>query len=815
MNLSGNACRPGQLVRFTDIPEGGLEVWNIDNAAAYESLPVAYDADNSGHVVLRDNTARLVAFNPSATFPEPDIDGMLATQNLHASATPEMLIITTAELEPLARRLADAHRRHGLDAIVVRHDLIYNEFSSGNRHPMAYRRMAKMFYDRDPRRFRYLLFFGPAHFDARNLFTSAADRMVCYMQDDPQYTRSTVFNYSADGYFAMLSDDYDHSKIHYLPYDIAVGRVSAINGAQASIYVDKVEKYLDEPLSPDVYSRVLLFSGKGDNALHGSHSKEVYNAMSADNDNLNFVTVPEELYPESTTPELQVRIIGQALKNGCGYMTYSGHGAINLVQMWNTGTVNSTRYDHPTFTMFSSCDQFAFDRMHNSLLEVMLFQTGGGAIGGVGAVRSVYINYNQLSCLPMARAYAQAKPGETFGDLYLRARNLGLQLYEDLNLSPSTTPLRNMLSYNLAGDPALPVGVPGLKACIDRIGDNSVTGGSPVIEPLRPTVFTGSVLDSEGNVLDSFNGKARITIYDGEHTAATTPRKDESKIAEYKPVEFTIGSDILTTCEADVTGGRFSAEISCPLPAYTADNYRITVSAVDNDGNGATGSMNSLRIAEFDYPNPDMAGLKAPEIKSLTVGDTELHPGAETTSSTTAYAVIDPSTSGLSFRNGGVSSRTRLTIDNNIHFDNLEACLTRRPDGCFDFAAPVNGLTDGIHTLQLQVSNNAGMTDSKTIEFMVVTRAIDVELTVAEEPARTSATFDAVSSASFERLVITDSQGRTVHVADKPIMPYKWNLCNAGGTPVPDGLYKASVLLRDGRDYGNSKATPFVILKDK
>lgn len=811
MNLAKDTSLPGRRIEFPEAADGHLEVWNIDCPDAYESLPVTYDADiNSSHVVLRDATTRLVAFDPTAAFPEPQIIGEVASQNLHGAATPQMLIITTAELEPLAQRLADAHARHGLDVMVVRHDLIYNEFTSGNRHPMAYRRMAKMFYDRDPERFHYLMFFGPAHYDARCLFSPAADRMVPYMQDNPDFSRSTIFNYATDNYFAMLGDDYDHSRIHFMPYDIAVGRVSAISGAQASVYVDKAIRLLDNPIDPDTYSRVLLLSGQGDRALHSSHSKEVLTAMQSRNSMLNFVAVPEELYPKDT-PDLQVRLIGQALKNGCGYMTYSGHGGMNFIQMWNTNTVNATRYNHPTFVMFSSCDQFAFDRMRNGLLEVMMFQAGGGAIGGVGADRSVYINYNQLSCLPTAQAYAQARPGDTFGDIYMAARRIGLDIYNNSS-NMSHTPLRNMLSYNLAGDPALPVGVPEMTARFDRISDQTVSDGMVTIEPLKPATFTGLITDEAGNAAEAFNGSVRITVFDGSHDAETNSYGKEDN---YKPESFTITSDVLTVCDADVTNGRFSTEFTLPLPAYAADSYRIAISAIDNEGKGAAGSFDGLRIADFDYTDPDMAEFAAPQIKSFSVGDITTRPGVETTSSTTVYAVIDPSSSGLRFQNGDVNSRTRLTIDNLTQVNNLEAYLRRRDDGYFELAAPVSGLADGSHTLLLQVANNAGVIDKQTLEFVVVTRSIDVELAVAEEPARTSATIDTSSAATFDRLVITDSEGHTVHTATNPTFPYEWNLCDAAGKPCPDGLYKASVLLHSDRSFGNSAATPIVILRDK
>lgn len=807
MNLASGASAPGQRIVFPDTDKSRLEVWAIDNPSDYESLPVTDRTDGNGScVVLRELTSRLIAFDPSATFPEPKIIGEVDPQNLHGAATPQMLMITTAELQPLAQKLADAHARHGLDVLVVRHDLIYNEFTSGNRHPMAYRRLAKMFYDRDPQRFRYMMFFGPAHYDARCLFTPCADRMVTYMQDNTDLSRSAIFNYSTDNYFAMLADDYDHARIHFMPYDIAVGRVSAISQAQASVYVDKAIGHLDRSIAPDIYSRILVLSGHGDRALHATHAKEVIEAMQSNNKLLNFVSVPEELYPEET-PELHARLIGQALKNGCGYMTYSGHGAINFIQMWNTNNVNSTRYGHPAFVVLSSCDQFAFDRMRNGLLEVMLFQPGGGAIGGVGADRSVYINYNQLSCLPLAQAYSLAGPGDTFGDIYLESRRLGLDLYAQSS-NMSYTPLRNMLSFNLAGDPALPVGVPEYKAHIDLIGDTPQAN----VAPLKPTTITGSITYSDGTPAAEFNGTIRITVFDGRHNASTISYDNEDK---YKPENFTISSDILTIYDTEVVNGRFTAEFALPIPAYVDDSYRITLSATDTGGNTAAGCFEGLHIAEFDYTDPDMGVLGDPVIKSFSIGDISSQPGVETSSSTTIYATIDPSASGLRFQNGDINSRTRLTVDNLLQINDLEAYLSRRDDGMYELAAPVSGLADGSHTIMLQVANNAGGIDRQTLECIVVTRDIEVQLSVAEQPARGEATFNAICAATFDRIIITDAYGNTVHSAANPSFPYKWDLRDTGGTPCPDGLYKAYVLVHNDIGFGNSEAIPVVILKDK
>ena len=80
-------------------------------------------------------------------------------------------------------------------------------------------------------------------------------------------------------------------------------------------------------------------------------------------------------------------------------------------------TISTDKYDHMPFVTFASCHQYEFDKLSRSLLDIMLFQDGGGAIAGVGAGRSVYLQQNIYTSKSMGYAYATAKPGATFGDV--------------------------------------------------------------------------------------------------------------------------------------------------------------------------------------------------------------------------------------------------------------------------------------------------------------------------------------------------------------------------------------------------------------
>ena len=115
----------------------------------------------------------------------PEYVGPVANQDLHGAATPDMLIITNSILFNQAERLAEFHRTtDGMDVLVVDQQQVFNEFSSGVRDAMAYRMICKMFYDRDPEKFQYMLLFGNGTYDNRMIYTNeASEQLVTYQSD--------------------------------------------------------------------------------------------------------------------------------------------------------------------------------------------------------------------------------------------------------------------------------------------------------------------------------------------------------------------------------------------------------------------------------------------------------------------------------------------------------------------------------------------------------------------------------------------------------------------------------------------------------
>ena len=116
--------------------------------------------------------------------------------------------------------------------------------------------------------------------------------------------------------------------------------------------------------------------------------------------------------------------------------------------------------------------------------------------------------------------------------------------------------------------------------------------------------------------------------------------------------------------------------------------------------------------------------------------------------------------------------------------------------------------------------NNVGLIDRKVIELVATHRSLEANVIVEESPASTVATIDinGVDSPDNSRLIITDASGNTVYSCKNPTFPFKWNLryaktIDASETVVPDGLYKVSVLVNTGRDYGSTPSASIIVLR--
>jgi len=245
-----------------------------------------------------NNLRQFIAFDANQTL-TPTAVGRIENQNIHGLDDLEMVIVFHKDFTEQAARLLEHRRSHsGLSVDTVRIDLLYNEFSSGKQDPVAIRDFAKMLYDRSPD-FQYLLLFGDASFDYRNIKGGENSNFVpVYETDDSEHP---IDAFPADDFFALLDDDEGVNLRGAL--DIAVGRLTVKTAQEARQVVDKIINYETNPATfGDWRNRIAFVADDEDGNLHiGDTEEKVVDLAEKQYPNFNQEKIYLDAFPQVST----------------------------------------------------------------------------------------------------------------------------------------------------------------------------------------------------------------------------------------------------------------------------------------------------------------------------------------------------------------------------------------------------------------------------------------------------------------------------------------------------------------------------------
>lgn len=770
-------------------------VWNVSNPSDIRAYALTYDSfSRTAYGTLgHENAAslRLVAFNPSSSFREPEMRGVVPAQNLHATSVPDYLIVSTKTLQPAAVELADIHRSlQGLDVAVVCQEEIYNEFSSGMRMPSAIRRLVKMYADREPGKLRYVLLYGPTEWDVRHITAAGADCLPSYICEEPLLTRDLATAFCSDTYFGMTSDGFNPAAVYKTPQSVSIGRLPLAGLDEARAVNEKSRRYLLDGPSPSAFLHAVKFSDDGDNRVHFDYSEEAAALLLSGNGAMTVSRADNHLYPWTRDMATEAtRKLRQTLRQGVGLMYYTGHGSatgLTAQQIYNVHFIAAETYRHAPLTFLSSCITFPYDGRHLSMVPRMVFNVRGGAIGAVGACCPVYLEQNRPFGNSFAQSYAGARPGDTGADVFRAAR-------ERLLSGSITAALGyNTLCYNYCGDPALPLGVPELG--IDFAGAD----GSMDFRSLGYSVLSGKIVDGAGTIVEDFNGSVLVQVYDLPQTLRTLQRSGD----DGAPVEVEADDRLLAEYSAEVADGVFSLDFI--LPEVTGSGLRrVVVTAVDGaTGRTAAGVRRDLAVADAEAP----CEITAPAIIEFSTGGETVPPAF------TARAVIDAGASSLAPQ-ASLASGLSVTVDGARTGVNISR--SHASGGLVEAEIDFSPLAPGPHSLVLRAVSGAGKSAERDLRILVAETTLSGTLTVENaNPARTSAilSLDAPEGAGAT-LVIVAADGSTILRRESCSFPYVWNLDDSQGRPVGDGTYRAWVLLKADGAYGSTGQAEITVLK--
>ncbi|QJW87887.1 type IX secretion system sortase PorU [Spirosoma taeanense] len=571
-----------------------LRVWDVTNPLipvnqAYTLAATAEARWSASHLgdyfLFTDNQVR----TPSSL-------AVIANQNLRGQAAPNLLIITPAAWRDQAERLAAFRRSHdGLTALVVTTQQVYNEFASGQSDPTAIRDAVRYFYQKLSGQLRYVLLFGDATFDYRNIAqlvnpAQLANTVPVY---ESRESLHPVLSYSSDDYYGFMDEDegnWEENTAGDHRMDVGVGRLPVKSLDEAHTVVDKLIRYSsDFSVMGDWQTRIMLVADDGDYNIHQQDVNQLANGIEMVSPAYRSERVYIDAYPQEATSNGQKapivnQLINRAVADGRLIINYSGHGGVSgladeqIVTLqdilsWNnrrlplfvTATCQFGRYDDPSA---------------NSGAEIALLSRLGGAIGLLTTTRPVYANTNLL----INKAFYNAVFTPVNGQL----PRLGDVMQATKNNSLSGPLNRN---FALLGDPSMRLAYPQANVVLTKVNNQAVTANRlDTLKALQAVELVGEIQQNQQR-LANFSGKIQVTLYD-KATVQTTLGTESAKM------NYQAYTSTLFTGQVPVQNGQFTVRFVMPKDIdYAVGRAKLYAYAIRADSLlEAIGSYDSLRV---------------------------------------------------------------------------------------------------------------------------------------------------------------------------------------------------------------------------
>ena len=786
-------------------------VWDVTVPYAPMQLNAVADGDNGlAFSPAISGRREFVAFEESGTYSHPDYIGEVSNQNIHGEPTPDMIILAPSAYLEQAGRVAALHEDYdNFRVLVLDHEKVFNEFSSGTRDAMAYRRLCKMFYDRgassDGHKFGYLLLFGGGSYDNRLVGTNASVLNFPHLLTW-QSVRSDDENnsYTSDDFFGILDDESSMGVNEKM--NVSVGRMIVRNVSEARAVVNKLEKYMSKPIYGSWKNQVMLVADDENEGIHMIQSLAMDSIMRASGGAdlvRNYVFIDAFNYVSEggarTYPDARAKMFNR-LNEGTLWWNYIGHSS---TQNW-TAEGLLKRADVETNLFYkrlpvlyaATCEFCRFDNSVTSSGELVFTNPNGGAIAVICPPRLALIQSNGALSNAMARfIFSRDEKGrpQRIGDILRLAK-------KELNASTD-----NHRRYFVFGDPAMRLAYAPYTAQVKTINGKPVDSNNmPVFKAREQVEFAGDILDFSGQVATNFNGSIVSTLYGCQESITTHGYggAEEGRQVTYldRPNRLAINVD-------SVNGGHFTVRVIIPSEVNNEyDNYSpsmINLYAYDSrDTLEAKGANSDFYI--YGYEDDEVADTIGPTIMTMGLNDETFVNGSDVNESPLLLATVSDD-SGVNFSSAGIGHSMTLTLDGTISYNDLLSYYTPQfaEEGTLgSISYQLNDLATGPHTLRLRVWDVYNNVSDKTISFNVV-KGLAPEIAdvyCAANPASVETSFyvkhnrpDAVVTVTIEvydlmgrRVWSTTQSGRSDMYTSTPVT---WDLTDAGGRRVPRGIY--------------------------
>ena len=801
-----NDALPGVSYQLTGCGDA-TRVWDVTTPFA----PMQLNASGSGGTVTFDppisGRREFIVFDESGTYPHAELLGEVSNQDIHGEAIPDMIILSPSAYLEQARRVAALHEQvDGFRVLVLDHEKVFNEFSSGTQDAMAYRRLCKMFYDRgtseDGHRLGYLLLMGCGSYDNRLVGTSANSlnypRLLTWQTS---YSKDEDGSITTDDFFGVLDDESSTDVNDKM--NIAVGRMVVKSVSEARTVVNKLEKYVTKPSYGAWKNQVLMVADDENDAQHMEQSDSLIKSAQ---ENGGSDAVYHHVYIDAfnavsnggsrSYPDARTKMY-TTLREGALWWNYVGHAS---TQNW-TGEGLMMRSDVETQLFYrhlpvlyaATCEYTRFDNSVLSAGEHIFLNANGGAIAVLCPARIAYISSNGVLTSSVGKYIfspdASGKPRRV-GDILRLAKN-------DI-----VTVNDNNRRYFCIGDPAMRLAYAPYTAVVETINGKTVSDDNmPVFKAREQVEFSGKIVDFNGDLATDFNGAVVSTLFGPEQSVTTHGYGDGI------PYTYQDRPNRLAITVDTVSAGRFTVRVVIPSEVNNEyDNYipsLINLYAYDSRNNlEAKGANSNFYI--YGYEDELVADTIGPRIITMGLNDEHFVDGSDVNESPLLMATVSDE-SGVNFSSAGIGHSMTLTMDGTISYNDLVSYYTPlfAEEGTLgNISYQLEDLTPGLHTLRLRVWDVYNNVNEKTITFNVVNGLAPeiADVYCAANPASVETSFyvkhnrpDAIVSVSIEvydlmgrRVWSTTQSGRSDLYTTTPVT---WDLTDSSGRRVPRGIY--------------------------
>lgn len=806
---SQTAFRSAQSLLSSDVTyrienaENSFQCWEVTDPSTPQLYTPIVSNGIASISAFTQTLKEFVGFNQALSV---QVWERVKNQNLHGLSSMNLLIVTDAELEDQAQRLAN-HRitQSGIQAQVVTTNEVYNEFSGGRADVSSVRDLARFLKIKYPQDFNNLLLFGKGSYDYKNVLSDNINRVFTY---ESRNSLSPLETYSSDDYFGLLEDSEGEWKECFScdeTLDIGVGRIPISKKEQAGYVVDKIIDYESLSNTGSWQTRIAFVADDGDFNTHQSQADLLANYVESIPATLFTTTkIYVDAFEQLSRPAGQVApdvntAIANVLEKGALVVNYTGHG--NEYQ-WADEKIldelllrNSTNTQLPFFVT-ATCE---FGRHDDPLIisvaEVALLQKTHGVIGLVTTTRPVNASTN----FELNQAFYQSFFSKTNGAF----RSIGAIFRQTKNTSTSGVSNRN---FSLLADPSMTLAFPMAKMEIESI---TTAEDTDTLKALSSVQIVARVMNNLQLLDTDFNGIAELSIYDKPFSFKTLGN-------ENAPFNYKQWSSLIFRGKAEVIAGKVQFNFIVPKNiVYAVGNGRLSLFASNESHAAAVIEAIKIGGSSQDF-SPDTT---PPQVFAYINDTTFVQGGRVSKDATLVVRLFD--NSGINVSNYGIGNDLIGVLNDDTLYelsDYYSADENTFKKGTIRI--PLRDLPPGKHRIAVNAWDTHNNPGSGFVDFVVS----DGNEMIISEFGNYPNPFDRESILFFSHntagedlqvdLEILNNQGRTIRTFSYQISESsnRVALPEVYRNNLPAGIYLSSLLVRSNSSGKQARATTKLII---